>query len=104
MDNKIVTKISRDFIKRFEEEKLNNVRKKSVNLTEIIDGNWILKYIFTGFLVWDILDLPKHHPVALQKAASASVLKSSKYKILNNDLSTFDERNAVYIAWNARNF
>lgn len=41
-----------------------------------------------------------NYPLALQKAVSASMVRHPVANLLD-DLSTFDEKDAMYIAWRA---
>ncbi|XP_074042534.1 protein phosphatase 1 regulatory subunit 42 [Leptinotarsa decemlineata] len=81
LDGKNVSDVTRSFVKKFEEEKLLRT-KQGVILSDVVKG------------------LPKNYPPPLKKAVSASMLKGSKCKLVD-DMSTFDEKNAVYIAWQA---
>ncbi|KAG5891302.1 hypothetical protein JTB14_000183 [Gonioctena quinquepunctata] len=80
LDGKNVSDVTRAFVKKFQEVRL--VRsKQSIDLTDVVK------------------DIPKNYPHPLQKAVSASMLKGTKLQ--TDDLSTFDEKDAVYIAWKA---
>nr|CAI5841340.1 unnamed protein product [Callosobruchus analis] len=80
LDGKKISDITRKFIKQFEREKLVRASKQSINLTEVAEG------------------MPGNYPSALKKAASISLLRQSSH-LLPDDLSTFDEGDAVHIAW-----
>ncbi|XP_018579959.1 protein phosphatase 1 regulatory subunit 42-like [Anoplophora glabripennis] len=80
LDAKTVSAVTRNFIRRFEEEKLIHGSRQNINIADIVPS------------------LPKNYPPPLQKAVSASILRNSKCR-LSQDLSVFDETDAVYIAW-----
>ncbi|XP_030765725.1 protein phosphatase 1 regulatory subunit 42-like [Sitophilus oryzae] len=81
IDNKNITDTTRSFLKRFEEGKTIYGLKPNVNLAEIMPG------------------LPKNYSATLQKAASASIIKESRCKLLD-DIAAFDVAEPAYLTWN----
>ncbi|XP_076268156.1 uncharacterized protein LOC143201150 isoform X2 [Rhynchophorus ferrugineus] len=81
LDNKNISEISRNFIKRFEEGKLLFGTKPKINIADVISG------------------LPNNYPTTLQKTVSASIIKESKCKLLE-DISAFNAVEPIYLSWN----
>lgn len=84
LDSKEVSETTRCFIKRFEQEKLNNSSKHSINLVEKIP------------------DLPTYHPLPVQKAVSQSILKNTKSCFDDSTLEC--DVNDIYLPWKASKY